>query len=618
MRASQWQGTTASLLAKSLNLPRIVQPGFSCDSQERRVFTVRTNSGVSPTIPRSAIQSALCSQLQPLLDGNTRQSHPQGDWCIDPDPAAPHYADLMRLLNPGSIYLPIPGTSESTIVKVDNSFRLSPLMPLKLLFRQIPIECSGIGFPEAVLEHAGYRVVASSDRPLRAPPSGSVHIIKYWAGTDKESRQPDDSIICIHVLPPVDDPHLRHLPPRLILGGGRQDVFTSVERDPLPHVPRHLLARDAPDAAFLPDHLDFGAFRREPEDMDGVETAAEQRAATPPDPAPAAAPLPPERPVATSSAQSASGAQAAETLADQQQLTEDGDGEVFRLPMPPAHLFRANDRVTHGAPFIASVSNPAPPPAVAAAAAFLQASDPSSLPETATAARVSTTLFPQPGPAPSGGRSGLRSSTCPPPSPPQQQHTAFSPPPPPPPQQQKTAPSLSPPPPAQQQKLNHMPHPHPLPPFMIRPPLLGHRRSAPSTADRSSNWRASASPPRPLPPMQRPSSPSSRRCPDYLEPPADPFLANIRETRRACLAERQASGRRWFGQVQETSLTRRGRGDTSVAGSEELPKRVRRQPSEWWRISSPPSPSAHPPGKPAQRGPTKARPARSPRPAGRG
>ena len=132
MRASQWQGTTASLLAKSLNLPRIIQPGFSCDSQERRVFTVRTNSGVSSTIPRSAIQSALCSQLQPLLDGNTRQSHPQGDWCIDPDLAAPHYADLMCLLNPGSIYLPIPGTSDSTIVKVDNSFRLSPLMSLPM------------------------------------------------------------------------------------------------------------------------------------------------------------------------------------------------------------------------------------------------------------------------------------------------------------------------------------------------------------------------------------------------------------------------------------------------------------------------------------------------------
>ena len=463
-----------------VNLPRIIQPGFSCDSQERRVFTVRTNSGVSSTIPRSAIQSALCSQLQPLLDGNTRQSHPQGDWCIDPDPAAPHYADLMRLLNPGSIYLPIPGTSESTIVKVDNSFRLSPLMPLKLLFRQIPIECSGIGFPEAVLEHAGYRVVASSDRPLQAPPSGSVHIIKYWAGTDKESRHPDDSIICINVLPPVDDPHLRHLPPRLILGGGRQDIFTSVERDPLPHVPRHLLARDAPDAAFLPDHLDFGAFRREPEDMDGVETAAEQRAATPPDPAPAAAPPPPERPVAKSSAQSASGAQAAETLADQQQLTEDGDGEVFRLPMPPTHLFR----VTHGAPFIDSVPNPAPPPAVAAAAAFMQASDPSSLPETATAARVSTTLFPQPGPAPPGGRSGLRPSTRPPP-PPQQQQAAFPPPSPPPPQQQ-TAPSLSPPPPPQLQ-LNHMPHPHPFPPFATQPPLFGPRRSAPTTADRSSN-----------------------------------------------------------------------------------------------------------------------------------
>ena len=42
MRASQWQGTTTSLLAKSLNLQRIIQPGFSCDSQERRVFTVRT------------------------------------------------------------------------------------------------------------------------------------------------------------------------------------------------------------------------------------------------------------------------------------------------------------------------------------------------------------------------------------------------------------------------------------------------------------------------------------------------------------------------------------------------------------------------------------------------
>ena len=208
MRASQWHGTSASLVAKTLNSQRIPRTGISFETQQQRVYTIRLSSGVSDSIPRSAIHEALLRLLEPLIDGNTRQSFPQGDWCLDPDPAAPHYADLMRILSPGSIHLDIPSASLSTLVIVDKAFRLSPLAPRKLLFRQVPIECSGIGFPEAVLQLAGYTVVAESDGPLRAPPSGSVRIVKYWPGTDRVSRLPDDSIICVHVLLPLDDPHL--------------------------------------------------------------------------------------------------------------------------------------------------------------------------------------------------------------------------------------------------------------------------------------------------------------------------------------------------------------------------------------------------------------------------
>ena len=136
---------------------------------------------------------------------------------------------------------------------------------------QVPTELSGIGFVEAILGLAGYAVLTTSAGPLQVPPAGSVQIVKYWKGTDKDTRRLDDSIICVHVLPPKEDPFLLRLPPRLILGNGLRDIFTSVDSDPCPPVPRQALIRDAPASALLPDHLDFGAFRPEPEDMVGVE-----------------------------------------------------------------------------------------------------------------------------------------------------------------------------------------------------------------------------------------------------------------------------------------------------------------------------------------------------------
>jgi hypothetical protein len=179
LRSSKWQGTTQQLLHSTCQLSKIPDTGVTFAANERRIFTVKPNSGVSPTVSRSAILTALTSVITPLLDGNTRESHPAGDWCIDPDPHAPSVAALLRLLQPGSIHLPIPGTSESALVSVDSALRLSPLSPLKLLFRQVPTELSGIGFVVAILGLAGYTVLTTSAGPLQVPLAGRVQIVKY-------------------------------------------------------------------------------------------------------------------------------------------------------------------------------------------------------------------------------------------------------------------------------------------------------------------------------------------------------------------------------------------------------------------------------------------------------
>ena len=190
-RSSRWQGSISQLQRQTVGLRQIPRSGVSHVTAEHRIYTVKPTTGVSDNMPLAKVQDLLQRKLGPLINGACRQSFPQGHRRILPDPCAPGFAALLAVLNTSHIHLVCPDTQASALVAVDNTLSLGAVHPLTLLFRQIPLELSGIGFPEAILQLAGYEVL--TEGPLLSPASGSVRLVQYGPGTDKASQQPDDA-----------------------------------------------------------------------------------------------------------------------------------------------------------------------------------------------------------------------------------------------------------------------------------------------------------------------------------------------------------------------------------------------------------------------------------------
>ena len=604
-RSSRWQGSISQLQRQTVGLRQIPRSGVSHVTAEHRIYTVKPTTGVSDNMPLAKVQDLLQRKLGPLINGACRQSFPQGHRRILPDPCAPGFAALLAVLNTSHIHLVCPDTQASALVAVDNTLSLGAVHPLKLLFRQIPLELSGIGFPEAILQLAGYEVL--TEGPLLSPASGSVRLVQYGPGTDKASQQPDDSIVCVQVIPPADDPYLQHLPPRIIIGGGQLDIFTSVERDPFPRIPRTSIYRDPPVAENLPDHLDFGDFRPEAEEMEVERLATIQEgderghtgasgggafAAGPPPaaddmvieaPATAEAAMQPPAAVDTAAVgfQPTSAMEGPSTTATKTGfLVGRQTGDDICLPMPPLlSLSRISklDCLFHSD--VATGTNPPPPSAaVAAAVAVPQVS---SLPSSRMTTRSKAVT----------AVSDVSTSGQPPPPPP-----------------------LRPPP----SPLRPPPPPPPPPPS---PPSDGK-----SLVDRAETfWRrrhAKNSPPPPSSFTEDGDQAAASSRPASWRAHKDPLLRECRALRREFLADRQADGRRWVGQYTPP-LSRRGRAETSLAGSEDLPPRTRAPPLEWWITSAMQSRNNNvdlpPTGQRAPRRGTKTvASVRSPRPAGSG
>ena len=270
-RSHQWHGSIEDLYSQCLNQRSIPATGVNHIVNHPSAFIIKPKSGITDSVDLPNIQAALQAKVAPLIDGDTRQSHPKGTWKILPSPTSSHFSELMGLLSTGHIHLQFPALNASTLVEVDVCFQRAPIAPLQLLLRQVPLDISSIGLPERILTMAGYTVTMPGPglQSIQPPPSGSVSVLRYFKGLDKETKRRDDSCICVEVLPPKDDPYLRYLPPRLVLGNGDMDLFTHVHRDPYPRVDRRLFLRSSPPGAcLLPDYLHFGEFRCDAEDME--------------------------------------------------------------------------------------------------------------------------------------------------------------------------------------------------------------------------------------------------------------------------------------------------------------------------------------------------------------
>ena len=131
----------------------------------------------------------------------------------------------------------------------------SPLPPsaIRLLIRNVPLSCSRVGLPDALLQLAGYNPVRCPTRgPLAVPAADSTDVVllQYRLGGHANAAE-----FVVDVLPPASDPHLRLLPlfaPQLSTPGEPQ-FSVLVRDDPLPRAPRSSDGLDSPPvSAALP------------------------------------------------------------------------------------------------------------------------------------------------------------------------------------------------------------------------------------------------------------------------------------------------------------------------------------------------------------------------------
>ena len=131
-----------------------------------------------------------------------------------------------------------------------------PLLPphhLTLRFFHIPLSFSRVSLPAVVLSMAGYRVIAANAPDASAPPgsTGVVYLLLIRLGMSGGPYPVDDPTrFIIEVIPPLDDPHLSHLPAFLPFAEGHLAMSTFVHKDPLHPGPGRL--------AVLPEVLDAG------------------------------------------------------------------------------------------------------------------------------------------------------------------------------------------------------------------------------------------------------------------------------------------------------------------------------------------------------------------------
>ena len=241
--------------------------------QQQHGYTLLVGEATVRPERLAAFQQFLLSHVQPLLAGMPAMGRfgrgAGAVWCLELSRSGACFAALSRDLSHGGHYSVVwEGTP--VLIPVRASQRTLPASSLRLTIQQVPLHCSCVGLPEALLQLAGYHPTRCPPVwPIAAPAAGSrsVVVLQYRLGQGANAAE-----FLVDVLPPPDDPFLSQLPlfaPAMPVPGGKPlSVFVAKDPHPCPRPPsgssssdsRSLssgsaLARDAPHPSSARDAL---------------------------------------------------------------------------------------------------------------------------------------------------------------------------------------------------------------------------------------------------------------------------------------------------------------------------------------------------------------------------
>jgi hypothetical protein len=179
----------------------------------------------------------LLTHLQPLLAGMPAMGRvgtgARAVWNLELAPTGPCYAALSRELSHSGHYA-VPWEDAHVLIPVRPTPRPLPAASLRLNLQNVPLSCSCVGLPEALLTLAGYTPIrCPASGSLSPPPAGSssVLVLQYRLGSHANAAQ-----FLVDVLPPPDDPFLQRLPifAPVLSVPGQPPLSVFVAHDPLP------------------------------------------------------------------------------------------------------------------------------------------------------------------------------------------------------------------------------------------------------------------------------------------------------------------------------------------------------------------------------------------------
>ena len=237
-RAISWRGgETASLPSRLFHSPRMEEPRTSYMVAPSAVYHLLVNQAVPPADLR-AFSVAFDQHLHPLLKGMPRKGiMSNGSWQIELTPEGPHFAELFRSFSSGGCFPFSWGTRGIVSIPVIVKESSNPIGAVELLIRNIPIELSKSGLPEAMLSLGGYIVTypTSSAAPLYpALLQDQLYVLSCRLGDNPAGFMDryNASAMIVTILPPPNDPFLRDIPiscPVL----GHQSISILIRDDPL-------------------------------------------------------------------------------------------------------------------------------------------------------------------------------------------------------------------------------------------------------------------------------------------------------------------------------------------------------------------------------------------------
>ena len=243
VRPRLWPSSIAQQLPGALSAaPRMTAQPVCYLPQQQHAYTLLVGAATVRPEQLAAFQQFLLSHLQPLLAGMPAMGRfgrgAGAVWCLELSRSGACFAALSRDLSHGGHYSVVwEGTP--VLIPVRASQRTLPAASLRLTIQQVPLHCSCVGLPEALLQLAGYHPTRCPQAwPIATPAAGSrsVVVLQYRLGQGANAAE-----FLVDVLPPPDDPFLCQLPlfaPALPVPGGRPlSVFVAQDPHPCPRPP---------------------------------------------------------------------------------------------------------------------------------------------------------------------------------------------------------------------------------------------------------------------------------------------------------------------------------------------------------------------------------------------